>query len=337
MPDDTAAPTTPPALSATERAVKALADVIERSTTPEMLRSRQVLGRRMALSGGRAEPRMPPPLNITEVGGYINLLEKMGDRGTIGQLVSAALGVAGPVSPDENDPFTAPPALSFTELANHRPTAGPALATTPLLVRIRSDFAPALSAALASIARAGCTLPLVNIPAALQPPGVPAPTDLLALIGRAVMIVPEAALKSPDKDPVVIGRPAPGGNAAGDLRILLRQDPAVGVAAAVQAASFSVVEPAANGAFSEAVRQLKLLDPAGQLAAAGWVAARPIALNSIGADASWARLHNITGLIPGVTRLRDELLNLHTAAAITASNVSALADRVWDGAAFRAA
>jgi hypothetical protein len=87
----------------------------------------------------------------------------------------------------------------------------------------------------------------------------------------------------------------------------------------------------------EAVFDLELFDPTPFLFGAGWSGSPIPPPARLPGDNSWARLQNTTGLIPGVTRLRDELFKLFSPLQLASTNVRALLDFVWDGTTFRAA
>ena len=70
------------------------------------------------------------------------------------------------------------------------------------------------------------------------------------------------------------------------------------------------------------------------LAAAGYAPPSSIARPQSRTDYAWARLVNATGLLPGVTRLYDELSLAYPAATIASSIFAAMADWIWDGTAF---
>jgi hypothetical protein len=61
-----------------------------------MLALQAALLKRLLLQGDVSPSRIPAPLNISEVGGYINLLTDLGLTSTRTESISAALGVAPP-------------------------------------------------------------------------------------------------------------------------------------------------------------------------------------------------------------------------------------------------
>lgn len=74
--------------------------LLEQETSDEMLKIRQLIMLRSAMEGDVNMSRLPAPLNITEVGGYYNLLEKQNERTMLRQLVSSALGLPNDYAPD---------------------------------------------------------------------------------------------------------------------------------------------------------------------------------------------------------------------------------------------
>ena len=47
------------------------------ATSPDALEAQNIIMRRIALEGDVIGSRVPPPLNITQIGGYINLLNEI--------------------------------------------------------------------------------------------------------------------------------------------------------------------------------------------------------------------------------------------------------------------
>src|SRR5947209_19360545 len=74
----------------------AIAELLKTGASPDILEAQRLLLRRLALEGDVLPSRVPAPRNITEVGGYINLLTTLGQAATRDQMLAAALGVAGP-------------------------------------------------------------------------------------------------------------------------------------------------------------------------------------------------------------------------------------------------
>jgi hypothetical protein len=302
-----------------------LTGLIASASTPEIQQAQTLLVQRLALEGSVIPSRIPAPANITQVGGYINLLTALGQDDMRTQLLSAALGLAGTL-PLPGLPVAAP-ALALTPVANDRPAGSVAV---PLTVSLRSDLASGLSAALDAAHAAGGLLPLWS-PPALPPAGTPVLLDLLLYLGRAVLVAPTATLADPQTDAVILGRAAsdpgtayrlavrvsagaPGGNTE-DWTCLAR-DP-VGAA---------FVEQVVTGATMLPVEIV--------LAGTGLTAVQLPGLPAGLGDLSWARLAALGGLIPAVTRLGDELALVYSAAAISSSALATMTSWLWDGTRF---
>ncbi len=100
-------------------------NILATGTSPQVLALQQALLKRLLLDGSVLPSRIPPPKNISEVGGYINLLTDLGLTQTRTDSVAAALGVAPPqivdtimngsqISPSMNNPPDPPPTASTT-------------------------------------------------------------------------------------------------------------------------------------------------------------------------------------------------------------------------------
>ncbi|MDI9520017.1 MAG: hypothetical protein QM308_02525 [Bacillota bacterium] len=74
--------------------------LLEQEASEELAKLRQLILLRMALEGEVRSTRIPPPANITEVGGYYNLLTKHNQLIMQRQLISSALGLASDYAPD---------------------------------------------------------------------------------------------------------------------------------------------------------------------------------------------------------------------------------------------
>jgi len=74
MPTGTDPAPAPQPATLEEQAVAALLDVIKTASSPEIAQAQSLLLRRLALEGDVVGSRIPAPRNITEIGGYINLL-----------------------------------------------------------------------------------------------------------------------------------------------------------------------------------------------------------------------------------------------------------------------
>lgn len=314
--------------SAEDRAIDALTKILESAISPDMLEAQQIILRRLALSGDLFPSRIPPPANITEVGGYINLVSD--DLVLRSQVLASALGVAGP---NPAPGFEAElPGLYYVSVPNDRPV-GPSQPSTPVTINVRSDLVTAFTAAVQGLHAVGVTLPVLSVNRPLPPValGVPAPNDLLPYLGRALDLAPGAALVDPTTDPLAVGQE--GG--AGPQVVVARQlDAAAPDAGSVPAADWELWTCDASACTQSTVND-KFVQLAPVLNAAGWYQATPLgAPTSLGDPGSWHRWTNVTGLVAGVSRVGDELRLLHSVGAISASSIRERVDWVWDGTAF---
>src|SRR5207253_9484342 len=112
-------------------------DILKTAVSPDALEAQNIILRRIALQGDVIPSRVPPPRNITEIGGYLNLLTNLNELDMRSQVLAGILGVAGP-NPPLGWISTSTP-LDFSPLVNDRPK-GAAQASLPVTVPIRSDF-----------------------------------------------------------------------------------------------------------------------------------------------------------------------------------------------------
>ena len=330
MADPTSSPTAG-VESLAEKVAGALADILRSSTSPEALQAQNLLLRRLAVEGDVFSSRVPPPRNITEVGGYLNLLETLNEGDMREQVLAATLGVAGP----NPTPGFAPsaPLLYDVQRANDRP-AGPGQASVPVQYSMRNDFAPAFDAALKVIHDAGCALPILSAPRGLPManPGVMPPADLLPFLGRALDLMPSSALTDPDADALAVARL----DGTVKLEVVARQlDAAAPNAAAVAKLKWVAFKCDANAcAENTADRNYLSLTPI--LNAAGWYQNQPAAPTKLSQPGPWSRWTNITSLIPNVTTFGSEMSQRVTRGELAASSLRDALTWIWDGAAFKA-
>lgn len=307
----------------------ALADILRTSTTPDALQAQNILMRRLALEGDVFSSRVPPPRNITEVGGYLNILETLGESDMREQALAAILGVAGP-NPAAG--FTPTSSVLFDSTRGNDRPAGPAQPSIPIQFSIRNDFAPAFDAMLKIIHEAGCALPIFSTPRALPPVNgtAPLPDDLLPFLGRTLDLMPTAALVDPDADPLAVAHE----DGSTTLQVVARQlDAAAPNAASVPLAKWSAIKCDANAcAESSADRNYLKLTPL--LNAAGWYQKAIVAPAKLSAPGSWSRWTNVTGLIPGVTKFGDEFTQRYSRGEFAATSLRDAGELVWDGSKF---
>jgi len=136
------------------------------------------------------------------------------------------------------------------------------------------------------------------------------------------------------QDSVALGRVA--GDTGTNFRLAVRVD--VGAPGSSSIDWTAVVwDNVAEVFIDQAIGATNLIPLETVLALTGFVAARPASRPTGRADLSWARMVNISGLLPGVTRLGDELRLVFTAAQIAQSAFATDVDRVWTGTSFTVA
>jgi hypothetical protein len=311
------------------KVMDALADILRSSVSPEALQAQNLLLKRMALEGDVFPSRIPAPRNITEVGGYLNLLNTLNETEMRTQALAATLGVAGP---NPIPGFTPTGLVLYDALrANDRP-AGAAQAATPVQFRVRNDFALALDAALKQIHETGCTLPLYSpllpLPPVIQ--GGASPADVLPFLGRSLELMPTAALIDPDTDPLALARL----DGSTTLLVVARQiDASAPNAAAITAQNWAAWQCTAT-ACAEVTANRKYLPLGPILNAAGWYQGTPSIPVKLASPGNWGSWANTTGLIPGRTRLGDELQQRYTREEIAASQLREYQAWLWDGQKF---
>lgn len=311
------------------QALQALLGLLTSATSPDIVQAQAILLRRLALEGDVVPSAVPAPANITQVGGYLNLLGDLGLTDMRTQALAGALGVASPVSATTGTGWAgAGPVLGWATLPDDRP-AGPALGVIPATFQVRSDFAAPLKLAFQALHDQGCALPVLAPPQMLPATPAPVPADLLPLLGRAFDIVPGTALANPDTDPIAVAQ-LPGGS----WQVVARQlsTGVIGVSpkpwtalTCTSTACTAVAPPAAGRAY---------VPLAPVLASAGYVPAAAGYEPATSTDFGWARWHNLTGLVPGVTTLGSELALLWAPEAIAASALASQTASVWNGSSF---
>ena len=310
------------------RFLDALAAIIENASSPEAAEAQLILLRRLALQGDVINSRIPAPLNITEIGGYINLLDSKGQPEMQSQMLAGILGVAGP-----NPPLgwlTTKPKLIMVPIANDRPE-GEAQPTIPLRTTIRIDFLPEITKVLKTIHNQHCTLPLLNTYHPLPPPTTPepdTPSDPLPYLGRTLTIVPTTALVDPATDPIALARPQ--GTTQPFQPVTRAQKPE----STVPKANWEAYQCDQTTCSTINVTDAKYLPLAPILANAGFypLTQNPVPQNKN--DAIWATFTNITGLVPGNTTLGSELALLHSATDISQSIFASRLHWIWNGKEF---
>jgi hypothetical protein len=312
----------------------AIIELIRSGVRPDVLEAQRVLLQRLATQGDVFPARIPPPRNITEIGGYLNLLERAGQLDIRAAAVASALGVAGPSPTGEALAGVVP--VGFVTMANDRPP-GPAQASIPALLSVRADFHAPLLSALAALHAMGCQLPL-RAPRAVLPatfPGAASTLDtdvVLAATGRLLEVFPGTMLVDPALDPLAIARPETPASEA--LRLVAR---VLDGNAAVEEKSWVALRASSTTVVADAAAPRRYVEVAPILDDAGWLHPEPVSAPvSLSQRGSLAHLRNLTGLVAGETTLGEELALLYPAVAIGRSALAAFTGWVWNGIAFAA-
>jgi hypothetical protein len=316
----------------TDAILLAIVDLLKTGSNPDILDAQRILLQRIALEGDVVQSRLPAPRNVTEIGGYLNLLQDTGQPELRGQMLAALLGVAGPPQSGLLNSGGGVTPLAFVQLANDRP-AGVAQPAMPTSITIRSDFLDAFQVARNGIHSAGASLPLLSPPRVLphsQPGSVTPPDDLLPFLGRALDVVPSALLSDPDNDPLAIARLATA--PAGAFQLVARE---LDGGTLVPEQSWSAQKCDATSCTAIPATQRRYFALAPILATAGWYPLTPLVLpSSKTKPGSSSRLLNLTGLVAGTTRLGDELALLYPPEQIASSTLVTRLNLIWNGQAF---
>jgi hypothetical protein len=304
--------------------------LIQNATSGDALEAQNIILRRIALEGDVVPSRVPAPLNITQIGGYLNLLGTLEQTDMQSQVLAGILGVAGPNPPlGWLNPTTT---LSFISLTNDRPE-GPAQAAIPLSVPVRSDFFAGVQAALGTLHEQGCLVPFMAGPSALpsSQTNVAAPSDPLPYLGRVLQLAGVAALSEPSTDALALVRPEGGG---GEFQIAAVARGAG--AESVASGNYEALVCNSSACAATALTGAKLVYLAPVLANAGFYPASPLAQPTSAQDYGWTRLTNVTGLIAGATTLGSELALLYPASTVAESVFANALGWVWNGSSFAA-
>jgi len=302
-------------------------DILTTATTPDALEAQNIILRRLALQGDVIPSRVPPPRNITEIGGYLNLLTTLNEIDMRSQVLAGILGVAGP-----NPPLGwvgAGTPLTFSAIVNDRPpgTAQPSL---PVTIPVRSDFAGPLRSAMQALHDRGALLPMVSGPLALPPAaGFGASLlDPLDYIGRTLHLSVASALTDATTDALALVRAA-GTTDPFQLAARSTGTPAV----TVPPADYDAMQRS-GGTFSTVTINAASMVMLGTiLAGAGFYPRTPLPVPTATEPDAWARLVNVGGLSLGTT-LGSELRLLHSQSEIAASAFAASQSWQWNGTAF---
>ncbi len=74
--------------------------ILEHETSPEVLEIKKLILKRIATESDIKPSRIPAPLNITEIGGYFNLLMQLNQQEMLRQALASILGLPVETSPE---------------------------------------------------------------------------------------------------------------------------------------------------------------------------------------------------------------------------------------------
>ncbi|MDZ7632228.1 MAG: hypothetical protein U5K74_13010 [Gemmatimonadaceae bacterium] len=311
----------------------ALVELIKSGVRPDVLEAQRLLLQRLAIQGDVFPARIPVPRNITEIGGYLNLLETAGHNDLRSSAIASALGIAGPSPVGEVLAGAVP--VGFVNVANDRP-AGPVQASIPPLLSIRADFHAPFMTAMATLHASGCQLPL-RAPRAVLPatqPGVtPTGVDMtvaMTALGRTLDVFPGTVLVDPALDALGIARLETP--VTDPVRLVALE---LDGGTLVPEASWVAMRASATTAVNDAPTLRRYLDVAPILSAAGWNHPQPLMLpTTLSSRGTLTQFINVTGLIAGETTLGHELELLYTPAMVARSAFASLTGLVWSGVEF---
>ena len=315
--------------SSIDAVLLALVELMKTGASPDILEAQRLLLQRVALEGDVIPSRLPAPKNVTEMGGYINLLTEFGQSDLRTEMLASTLGVAGP---PKTNLLPTETAVAFVPLPNDRPT-GVSQASIPTSISIRSDMLDAFGEMRKTIHIAGCSLPLltpVRILPRQQPGALAPPDDLLPLLGRTLDIVPATLLSDTANDPVVVAR------LSGDPMIawqLTLRELDGGVLVTPQ--SWATLQCDDVKCTPQTTASLPLLPLTPVMNAGGWYVKTPLEIPTTklkqGSLTHWI---NIAGLVVGSTRLGDELSLVYPSSEIAGSTLIGRLHWVWNGTKF---
>lgn len=321
----------------TAQLVQSLLSLVQNAASPDALEAQNLILRRMALEGDVIGSRMPPPRNISEIGGYLNLLGTLKEKAMREQALAGILGVAGPTHALGWITNTQP--LSMVAITNDRPLVT-GQNTVPLTVLVRSDFVGPMQTAFKTLHNYGVTLPLTSPSVITLPVGgtgsiVPSAQMVLFYLGRAVSIAPSMGVTAPGADPIALL----SANTAGPFVLASNILNPVGAATAPPILQATAdIYAVASTLTSQSVVTL----PPGSsyifigpiLAVAGFYPVSPIPIPANSTVHNWAWLNNTTGLVAGTTELGDELSLLYRQDQIASSVLASMVGWTWNGSAF---
>ena len=307
--------------------LKAIIAILETTNSPAIQKAREAIAYRIAISGDVAPGKIPPPLNITEIGGYINLLTEYGETEQRSRMLAAALGIAGPqVSLPQSGEL---PTLFFATRQQQRPE-GPNQPSLPLSFNMRSDFIGSFDEALSQIANNGAVTPILSpmrVLPAIDSPVTEAHTKL-NIVGRRLTLAPTSALHDPLTDPLSVSRPSAAGSFAVLARVTNTMAPGATVSTENEWVSWQCNSTTCQEIISSDIR----FDITPFFNQAGWYQLETLANpENLMGPGNWNIWLNITSLVPGQTTFGEELQALYSTEQILSSSVRDMLGLLWNG------
>lgn len=319
----------------TSQLVQSLLGLIQNASSPDAIEAQNLILRRMALEGDVIGSRIPPPRNISEIGGYLNLLGTLKEKAMREQTLAGILGVAGPTKAlgwiSNNQP------LAMVAITNDRPPVA-AQNSFPVTVLVRSDFVGPMQSALKTLHSYGATLPMTTPSVITLPQGgtgsvTPSAWSILFYLGRAISIAPSAALTVPGADPIALVSASGSGPFQIASNVLNPATASVPTASQASDDLYAIVcSPTAQTTVLMASSPYILIAPT--LATAGYYPAFPVPVPGNSTVTSWAWLTNTTGLVAGSTELGDELTLLYRQDQVANSVFASMLSWTWNGKTF---
>ena len=304
-------------------------NLIQSATSPDAVEAQNIILRRIALQGDVVASRVPPPQNISEIGGYLNLLNSTNQADMLAETLAGILGVAGPVP--TLGWLSNSVSLGFAQIPNDRPAVA-AQPSIPITIAIRTDFLPAFQAAMTTLHDRGVTLPLLAGPIALpsaQPGLLPTGIDPMPYLGRTLDVVPATALVDPTTDALaLVSATGPSGPFQLAARVLSAGS------VAVAGANWTALQCTATSCTPVALSNAQFVPLAPILATAGFYPTSPLPTPTALGQAGWGHFTNITGLVAGQTKLGDELAQIYPWSQIVESVYAAALNWLWNGSRF---
>ena len=324
-------------MSAEDEFNQVLLEILRQEVSPEAVSAKNLMLRRLATENPVGISRIPAPMNITEIGGYLNLLEKLGHTDLQYGMLSSALGL--PQKIPELEFYDRVPVTFFSEFISDRPECS-GVKSLPLTFFMRNDLSTVFSLSMQTLHKEGGSLPLLSPQPALPAVGsVPSEKEMMVIIGRCMEIAPSAIAKSTKGNQNIdTSEKAASGTKKDTASDAKTEETASDVKTTISTAGNAdpvivtrdgifvrggnnviTVTAYFNETKAEITGNLIHADPL--LARAGWYYENDV-------------LKNITGLVKGRTTYGDELSRIYTGAQISASGVRELATAVWNGNTF---